>query len=149
MSDNIYVIGVGMIKFGKHLDKGMKQLSGDALDLVLKDCDLGKDDIEAAWYSNSGWGQSEFQHCIRGEVALSANGLDKIPMINVENACASGSTALHSGWMAIKAGVYDCVLAIGAEKMYFDYSKASPERQKEAKKMPSRGLFQGRMWKRP
>jgi acetyl-CoA acyltransferase len=37
---------------------------------------------------------------------------------NVENACASGSTALHGGWAAIKAGLYDCVLAIGAEKLY-------------------------------
>ena len=58
---------------------------------------------------------SGFQHSIRAQVALSANGLDKIPMVNVENACASGSTALHSGWMAVKAGIYDCVLAIGAE----------------------------------
>ncbi|GAG77312.1 unnamed protein product, partial [marine sediment metagenome] len=53
-------------------------------------------------------------------MALSANGLDKIPIINVENACASGSTAFHSAWIAIKAGIYDCVLAIGTEKMYFD-----------------------------
>jgi len=139
MSENVYVLGVGMIKFGKHLDKGVKQLTGEALDLVLKDCELGMDDIEAAWFSNSGWGQSEYQHCIRGEVALTANGLEKIPMINVENACASGSTALHSGWMAVKAGVYDCVLAIGTEKMYFDLSKAS----KEGKKTAFQGFISG------
>ena len=132
MSDNVYILGVGMIKFGKHLDKGVKQLTGQALDLVLKDCDLRMKDIEAAWFSNSGWGQSEFQHCIRGEVALSANGLEKIPMINVENACASGSTALHSGWISIKAGVYDCVLAIGVEKMYFDLSKTNKETKNNA-----------------
>ncbi|MHA1239424.1 MAG: thiolase family protein, partial [Promethearchaeota archaeon] len=83
--------------------------------------------IQAAWFSNSGWGQSEFQHCIRGQVALSANGLDKIPIINVENACASGSTAFHSAWTAIKAGLYDCVLAIGTEKMYYEtYPVGSP-----------------------
>jgi acetyl-CoA acetyltransferase len=120
MSDNVYIYGVGMIKFGKHLDKGVKQLTGEALRLVLEDCGLEKKDIEAAWFSNTGWGMSGFQHSIRAQVALSANGLDKIPMINVENACASGSTALHSGWMAVKAGIYDCVLAIGAEKMYFE-----------------------------
>ncbi|MBW1642201.1 MAG: thiolase family protein [Deltaproteobacteria bacterium] len=129
MSDNIYIIGVGMTKFGKHLDKGVKQLTGLSLDLVLKDCGLEKDAIEAAWFSNTGWGMSEFQHSIRGQVALSANGLDKISMVNVENACASGSTALHSGWMAIKAGVYDCVLAIGTEKMYYDLSKATKEQK--------------------
>ncbi|MBW1775932.1 MAG: hypothetical protein JRJ82_24180 [Deltaproteobacteria bacterium] len=66
MSDNIYVIGVGMIKFGKHLEKGIKQLTGDALKLVLEDCGLGLDDLEAAWFSNTGWGISQFQHSIRG-----------------------------------------------------------------------------------
>jgi acetyl-CoA acyltransferase len=123
MGDHVYIVGVGMIKFGKHLDKGVKQLTGDALQLVLDDCGLGIKDMEAAWFSNTGWGMSGFQHSIRGQVALTANGLDKIPMTNVENACASGSTALHSGWMAIKAGVYDCVLAIGAEKMYFEVAR--------------------------
>jgi acetyl-CoA acetyltransferase len=118
MSDDVYILGVGMIKFGKYLEKGVKDLSGEALDLVLKDCDLQKGDIEAAWFSNCSWGIYDFQHCIRGQVALTANGLDKIPIINVENACASASTALHSGWMAIKAGIYDCVLAIGVEKLY-------------------------------
>ena len=118
MGDNVYILGVGMIKFGKYLEKGVKELTGEALDLVLKDCDLIKDDIEAAWFSNCFWGMYAFQHSIRGQVALSANGLDKIPIINVENACASASTALHSGWASIKAGVYDCVLAIGVEKLY-------------------------------
>ena len=119
MGENVYIIGVGMIRFGKHFEKGIKDMTGEALKLVLDDCDLSQDEIEAAWFSNSGWGISAFQHCIRGQVALSANGLDKIPVTNVENACASGSTALHSGWTAIKAGIYDCVLAIGTEKQYF------------------------------
>lgn len=118
MSDDVYIVGVGMIKFGKNFDKSMKQMTGESMDAALKDCGLSKDDIEAAWFSNSGWGNSGFQHCIRGQVALVPNGLDKISIINVENACASGSTALHSAWMAVKAGVYDCVLAIGTEKMY-------------------------------
>jgi acetyl-CoA acyltransferase len=119
MSDKVYIVGVSMIKFGKHLDLGIKQLTGQALDLVLKDAGLEMKDLEAAWFSNTGWGISAYQHGIRGQVALSANGLDKIPMTNVENACASGSTAFHNGWAAIKAGIYNCVLAIGAEKMYF------------------------------
>ncbi len=119
MSDNAYVYATGMIKFGKHLDKGIKALTGEALKAVLADCDLTMQDLEAAWFSNTGWGISDFQHGIRGQVALTANGLDKIPIINVENACASGSTALHSAWMSVKAGVYDCALAIGVEKMYY------------------------------
>ena len=59
-----------------------------------------------------------FKDSIRGQVALTPHGLNNISIINVENACASGSTALHSAWMAIKSGIYDCVLAIGTEKMY-------------------------------
>jgi acetyl-CoA acetyltransferase len=107
-----------MTKFGKYLEKGMKVLTGEALDWVLNDCRLERKDIEAAWFSNSGWGYHSFQHAVRGQVALSANGLEGIPIVNVENACACGSTALHSAWAAVKAGLYDCVLAIGAEKMY-------------------------------
>ena len=118
MTPNVYIIGTAMIKFGKYLNRSIKDLSGEALELVLKDCDLGKNAIEAAWFSNTGWGMTDFQHCIRGQVALSANGLDKIPMTNVENACASASTALHGAWTAVRAGLYDCVLAIGAEKVY-------------------------------
>ncbi|HNQ86757.1 MAG TPA: thiolase family protein [Deltaproteobacteria bacterium] len=118
MSDDVYIVGVGMIKFGKYLDTGIKALTGEALDLALRDCGLSLADIEAAWFSNSSWGISSFQHCIRGQVALSANGLAGIPITNVENACAGGSTALNAAWMAIKAGQFDCVLAIGAEKLY-------------------------------
>ncbi|MBI5844109.1 MAG: thiolase family protein [Deltaproteobacteria bacterium] len=123
MSQDVYIIGTAMTKFGKYLEKGVKTLAGEALDLVLKDAGLSRGDIEAAWFSNSGWGYHSFQHAVRGQVALSAGGLEGLPIVNVENACASGSTALHSAWAAVKAGIYDCVLALGAEKMY-DADKA-------------------------
>jgi acetyl-CoA acetyltransferase len=123
MAEDVYIIGTAMTKFGKYLDKGVKALTGEALELVLRDSGLERRDIQAAWFSNSGWGYHSFQHSVRGQVALSANGLEGLQIVNVENACASGSTALHSAWTAIKAGIYDCVLAIGAEKMY-DNDKA-------------------------
>jgi len=118
MSENVYIIGVGMIKFGKYLDRTIKHLAGEVLESALKDAEVGREDINAAWFSNSLWGLFSGQHCIRGQVALSANGLDRISIINVENACAGGSTALHSAYTAIRAGMADCVLAIGAEKVY-------------------------------
>ena len=118
MSGNVYIYGTSMIKFGKYLDRGIKDLTGEVLDGVLKDCELEKSDLQAAWFSNSFWGLFDFQHCIRGQVALTANGLEKIPVANVENACASASSALHMAWTAVKAGLYDCVLALGAEKIY-------------------------------
>ena len=84
MSDNVYILGVGMIKFGKYFEKSIKQMTGEALDLVLEDCGLKREDIEAAWFSNTGWGMYSFQHSIRGQVALTANGLEKIPITNVD-----------------------------------------------------------------
>jgi acetyl-CoA acetyltransferase len=119
MSDKVYVVGVGHNKFGKNFNETVKSMTGESLKLALKDSDLKKKDIQAAWFSNSTWGSAEFQHCIRGEVALSTHGLDEIPIINVENACASGSTAFHSAWMSVKGGLYNCALAVGTEKMYF------------------------------
>ena len=118
MSDDIYIIGVGMIKFGKWLERDVKDLTREALENVLEDCNLTREDIQAAWYSNTMWGLYSFQHSIRGQVALTANGLQGIPVTNVENACASASTALHGAWTAVKAGLYDCALAIGVEKQY-------------------------------
>jgi acetyl-CoA acetyltransferase len=131
MSDNIYIVGVGMLKFGKNFEKSVKQMTGETLDAALKDSNLNKSDIEAAWFSNTGWGSVDIyggigQSCIRAQVALFANGLDKIPMNNVENACASGSNALHNAWTSVKAGLFDCCLAVGTEKMYNPPSKTRP-----------------------
>ena len=118
MGNDVYIIGIGMIKFGKFLERSLKDMTGQVLEDVLKDCDLSRDDIEAAWFSNTMWGLYSFQHSIRGQVALTANGLQGIPVTNVENACASASTALNGAWIAVKAGLYDCALAIGVEKQY-------------------------------
>ncbi len=119
MSD-VYILGVGMTKFAKHLDRNIKSLSREAVTAALQDCGVSKESVEAAWFSNSGWGYYTGQHSIRGQVALRACGIEQIPITNVENACASGSTALYSAWLAVKAGQHDCVLAIGAEKMYHE-----------------------------
>jgi len=118
MSDNVYIFGVGMTEFGRHLDKTIKVLTGEALELVLEDSGLARNDIEAAWFANSYWGLYTMQHGVRGQVALSAKGLEGIPITNVENACAGGSSALHGAWTGVKAGLHDCVLALGAEKIY-------------------------------
>jgi len=118
MSDKVYVYSVGMSKFGKFLDKSIKDLTAETLKSVKSDNDFEISNIEAAWFSNTCWGMTDFQHSIRGQVALTSNGVDKIPITNVENACASGSTAFNGAWTAIKAGVFDCTLAIGAEKVY-------------------------------
>ncbi len=123
MSDDVYILGVGMIRFKKYPEKSIKQMTAEAVQTLLQDVQAEPKDIEAAWFSNSGWGMSQGQHCIRGQVALAPLGIQGIPITNVENACAGASTAVNGAWTSIKAGLYDLVLAVGAEKVWFPEDK--------------------------
>ena len=69
MRMNAYVAGVGMSKFGKHLDKTLKGLAGEAIQMALRDAGLNKSDIQAAWMGNAAAGVVTGQEMIRGEVA--------------------------------------------------------------------------------
>lgn len=115
--ENIYIIGVGMIRFNKYPDKTVRTMAEEATALVLEDAGLKKADLEAAFFSNTFWGMFANQHSIRGEVILRGMGIGNIPVTNVENACAGGSTALHLAYTGIRAGMYDCALALGSEKI--------------------------------
>lgn len=115
--DNVYVIGVGMIRFGKYLDGSVRGMARDALNATLADAALGIEDLQAAYVANSFWGMFSNQHSIRGEVMLWDTGIEGIPIVNCENACAGGSTAFHLGYTSILAGMYDVVLALGSEKI--------------------------------
>ncbi len=112
------VAGVGMTHFGRYLDTGLKALGGEAVTAALSDAGLSPGDIEAAWVGNAAAGVVTGQECIRGEVVLRGVGMGKLPVINVENACASGSTALNQAAAMVTAGLYDVVLALGVEKLY-------------------------------
>lgn len=114
----VFVKGIGMTRFAKHLDRSIKYLTQVALDRTLNDARIEAGDLEAAWFSNSNWGFNANQHCIRGQVALRPAGIEGLPITNVENACAGGATAFHQAWLGVASGLYDCVLAIGAEKIY-------------------------------
>lgn len=118
MKLNAYIAGVGMTQFGKHLDLGLKAIGGEAVEAAIKDSGLAKDDIQAAWVGNAAAGLVTGQECIRGQVVLRSVGMGKIPVINVENACASASTAFNQAAAMVTAGLYDCVLALGVEKLY-------------------------------
>ena len=115
---DVYVIGSHTIKFGRYLDISIKELAAWTIEGVFKDAGIEKKDIQSAWFSNSGWGMRNFQHCIRGQVALRPLGIESIPITNVENACAGGSTAFHSAWKDVASGMTDVSLAIGVEKVY-------------------------------
>ncbi|MFW6237468.1 MAG: thiolase family protein, partial [Desulfosudaceae bacterium] len=115
---DVFVISTHMIKFSKYLKKSIKDLAAETTRACLDTAGLDKKTVQALWFSNSGWGYSKGQDCIRGQVALRPLGIDTIPITNVENACAGGSTAFHHAWLGVASGLYDLTMAVGAEKLY-------------------------------
>jgi acetyl-CoA acetyltransferase len=118
MSDDIYVIGVSMTRFGKFLDRSVKSLVAEAVNSALLDAGAEVRDIGAAYYANATQGIMDGQELIRGQVALRPLGLSTVPIVNVENACASGTTALQQAMLGLRAGLSDVAIAVGVEKMY-------------------------------
>ena len=117
MTSRASIAGVSMTRFGKFLNKSVKDLVQESVSDVLVDAGLSKDDVEAIFFGNCVQGHLEGQDMIRGQVALRPMGFEKLPIFNVENACATASTALHLGYNYICSGAADIVLAIGVEKM--------------------------------
>jgi acetyl-CoA acetyltransferase len=111
------IAGVGMTRFMKYPDKGLKELGTEAVQKAVADAGLGLDDIEAAYVGNCAAGLVTGQESVRGQVILDTIGVGKIPIVNVENACASGSTALIQACAMVTAGLHDVVLALGVEKL--------------------------------
>ena len=107
-----YVVGVDMIKFGRFPDKTVPQLGAEAALLALDDCGLTIQDMEALYCGNLGQASGMI-----GQRILQQIGQTGIPVVNVANACATGATAFREAWTAVKAGLYDCVLAVGVEQM--------------------------------
>src|SRR5436305_2192037 len=114
---HVRVVGAGMTRFGKFLDRGLRDLAEEAVRNAVEDAGIDMKAINAAYVGNSVAGFITGQETIRGQVALRHTGLMGIPIVNLENACASASTAFHLGWMAVASGMYDCVLALGIEKL--------------------------------
>ena len=119
MSD-IYIVGVGMTPFGKHLNRSIKAMTEEAVGQALGDSGAAMGDIEAAYFANAAQSILEGQAAIPGEIALRTMGFQGIPITNVENACASASTALDMAATWLKAGRGGVALAVGAEKMYHE-----------------------------
>ncbi len=120
MRVNSIVAGVAMTRFGKHLDQSLKQLGGEPVLGAVVDAGVELADIEAAYVGNCAAGTVTGQESIRGQVILSSIGLGKIPIINIENACGSSSTALNQACMMVSAGYYDVVLVLGVEKLFHE-----------------------------
>ncbi len=107
----VYVVGAGMIKFGRYPDRTYFQLGAEAALLALDDAGLTIKDVGAVYASSTFNAAS-----MLGQKILQQIGQTGVPCINVSNACASGATAVREAFVAIKSGLYDIVLAVGAEK---------------------------------
>jgi len=120
---NVYIIGVDALKFGKYMEFDHRELAKQTFEQVLKDAGLQPADIQSVHFANSLWGFYNGQNGIRGQLAMRYCGLEKIPVTNLEAACAGGGLALHSAWKDILTGLFDCTLAIGVEKLFMEDKK--------------------------
>ena len=110
-SEEIWILGIHMTKFGKHPDKDVVDLGAEAIRGALSDGGVSMRDmgILAAGNLMGGGGV--------GQQLQKQVGQTGIPVYNVSNACATGATALRTAIMAVKAGEVDMGLAVGVEKL--------------------------------
>jgi acetyl-CoA acetyltransferase len=115
MMRDVYIVGAGMTQFGKHLERSLRDLGREACLLAIQDAGIRPKEVEAGYCGNA------LAPAIQGETGVGQNvfwevGISGIPIVNMENACASGSTALREGWMSVAGGFYDVVMVTGVEK---------------------------------
>ncbi|EFK11362.1 thiolase, N-terminal domain protein [delta proteobacterium NaphS2] len=110
------VIGVGMIPFGKHEERTLVSMGAQACRLALKDAGVLPSGVDAAFFS-CGIASRLFGDFTIGQNVFWEVGINRIPVVNVENACTSGSTAFFLACNMVAAGQADVALVCGAEKM--------------------------------
>ncbi len=110
-SDDIWILGINMTKFGKHPDRDVVDLASEAVMAALADGGVTMGDMGVLAAGNL-MGSGGIGQQIQKQV-----GQTGIPVYNVSNACATGATALRTAIMAVKAGEVDMGLAVGVEKL--------------------------------
>ena len=115
---DVVIVGVGAHATGRFMEKPLKALAHAAIAAALEDAGAAPRDVQTAWVGNSLGGLLTGQEGIRGEVALQHSGIVGVPVTNVENACASATTALRGAWLEVASGAADVALAVGMEKMF-------------------------------
>jgi acetyl-CoA acetyltransferase len=107
-----FVAGVSMLKFGRYKDRDVTDLGGEACLKALDDAGLGMRDVE---YMAAGCLMQA--NAMVGQRILHEIGQTGIPVVNVANACATGSTAFREAYLAVASGEVDVALAVGVEQM--------------------------------
>jgi len=111
------IAGIGTTRFGNHLDRSLGDLAGEAVTAALSDAGLAAGELDCVFASNSVAGVITGQEAVRGQVSLKDIPLAGIPIFNIENACASGSSAVHLAASYLNGGMGDVALVVGYEKM--------------------------------
>jgi acetyl-CoA acetyltransferase len=112
------IAGVGMTAFGKLCGSSVRSLAVAAADQALADAGIAPNLVSKVFFGNGAAGVILQQEMIRGQVAFRNHDLALVPIINIENACASGGSALNLAFQAISGGFAEVVLAIGVEQMH-------------------------------
>jgi acetyl-CoA acyltransferase len=112
MSEDVWILGINMTKFGKHPDLDTVDLAADAATAALDDAGVTMKDMGILAAGNLMGGGLGIGQAIQKQI-----GQTGIPVYNVSNACATGATALRTAVMAVKAGEADYGLAVGVEKL--------------------------------
>ncbi len=134
MSEDVWILGTHMTKFGKHPDKDVLDLAVEAATAALADGGVAMKEIQILAYGNL-LGRTIGQHL------LQQIGQFGIPVFNVSNACSTGATALRQTVMAVKAGEADLGLAVGVEKLAGAGLLAGAERQDDGTTWTPEGRF--------
>jgi acetyl-CoA acyltransferase len=132
MTDDVWILGIQMTKFGKHPDKDTLDLASEAVTGALADGGVTMKDLGVLAFGNLMGGGS-------GQGLQKQIGQTGIPVYNVSNACATGATALRVAAMAVKAGEVDCGLAVGVEKLAGAGLLAGGSRQADSKTWKPQG----------
>jgi acetyl-CoA acyltransferase len=115
--NDVCVIGTGMTPFAKSPGSSLRSLAEVAVAEALADARVRADSVGLVFFASAVAGLITGQEMIRGQAALHRTGLMGRPIVNVENACASASTAFHLAVSAVSSGAVDVALAVGAEKL--------------------------------
>jgi len=107
----VAIIGAGLVPFGKYPEKALADIAWPAVKQAIEDSGIHKKEIGAAYCGTALGGM------MAGQRILKKVGLTGLPIINIENACSSSSTAFREAWVSVAAGVYDAALVIGVEKL--------------------------------
>lgn len=109
------VMGLGMMPFGKHPSRTIVDMGAEVARAALLDAGLSPADIDIAFFSNVLAGRL-FGDATIGQNVLWEVGVNRIPVVNVENACTSGATAFMLAYNAVVADQAEAVMVVGSEK---------------------------------